>query len=193
MSLTSKAALQRLHEGNRRFTSEVRQYSLAQGESPLAGLVAGQAPFAAVLACSDSRVPVETVFSQGPGDLFVIRVAGNIVAPTQLASVEFAIQKLGTRLVVVLGHTHCGAIQATLDAMATGEGLDGPLVSRIRPALEDLPELRAGRGDERLVQNAVRANVAASVAELKEGLAKTDGLQVLGAEYDLESGIVTFL
>jgi carbonic anhydrase len=193
LSLTAKAALRRLRDGNRHYKAEIRQYIAEHDQTFSARMAAGQAPFAVVLACSDSRVPVEAIFGQGAGDLFVIRVAGNIVAPTQLASVEFAVQKLGSQLIVVMGHTHCGAVQATLEAMAAGEGLDGPLVSRIRPALEGLPGYRPGRGDERQMKQAVRANVATSVAALKDGLGKTDGLQVIGAEYDLETGAVVFL
>jgi carbonic anhydrase len=197
--ISARSGLEKLKKGNRRFKAEIRQFSEGMQPSPLARLAEGQAPFAAVLACSDSRVPVETIFGQGPGDLFVVRVAGNVVASTQLASIEFAVEKLGTRLVIVLGHTHCGAVQATLEAMASGAGLEGPLVSRIRPALEGLPGLREGRGADRLVKKAVRANVASSVSALKErsvllqGAMKSDGLQVVGAEYDLETGAVVFL
>jgi carbonic anhydrase len=197
--ISARSGLEKLKKGNRRFKAEIRQFSEGMQPSPLARLAEGQAPFAAVLACSDSRVPVETIFGQGPGDLFVVRVAGNLVASTQLASIEFAVEKLGTRLVIVLGHTHCGAVQATLEAMASGAGLEGPLVSRIRPALEGLPGLREGRGGDRLLMRAVRANVASSVSALKErsallqGAMKSDGLQVVGAEYDLETGAVVFL
>jgi len=119
-------ALARLIEGNRRFVAGDRSPTAHLGPSRRDEVLAGQAPFAVILGCSDSRVPVEHVFQQGLGDLFVIRVAGNIVAPSQIGSVEFAAEQFGTRLVVVLGHTRCGAIQATLDQLEQGlpEGMN---------------------------------------------------------------------
>jgi carbonic anhydrase len=108
-------ALERLREGNRRFASEGRSGDASTGQSRRREVAAAQEPFAIILGCSDSRVPAEIVFDQGLGDLFVIRVAGNIVAPSQIGSVEFAAERFGTRLVVVLGHSNCGAIQATLE------------------------------------------------------------------------------
>jgi carbonic anhydrase len=164
-----------------------------------AELVSGQAPFAVILGCSDSRVPVEMIFDQGLGDLFVIRVAGNIVAPSQIGSVEFAAQRFGTRLVVVLGHTRCGAVQATLEALQDTAGRPsrnlGSIVDRIRPSIEGL--LEAGiKDDETLAQQAVRANVRVAASALRHGsevlerLIERDGLLVVGAEYSLESGVV---
>ena len=162
----------------------------------------GQEPFAIVLGCSDSRVPAEIVFDQGLGDLFVIRVAGNIVAPSLIGSVEFAAERFGTRLVVVLGHTNCGAIAATLEELEQPSERRSPnlraIVDRVRPAVEGL--LEAGLGDDRasLTHHAVRANIRASVDHLRHGseilerLIHDDGLLVVGAEYSLETGLVDF-
>src|SRR5260221_3196407 len=138
MTTAARAALDRLREGNRRFASDMRSAESLSSLTRRAELVSGQQPFAIVLGCSDSRVPAEIVFDQGLGDLFVIRVAGNIVAPSQIGSVEFAADRFGTRLVVVLGHSMCGAIQATLDELGRPSTDQSPnlraIVDRIRPA-----------------------------------------------------------
>jgi carbonic anhydrase len=194
-------ALARLREGNRRFVAHRSTASATLDADRRAALVERQEPFAIVLGCSDSRVPAELVFDQGFGDLFVIRVAGNIVAPSQVGSVEFAAARFGTRLVVVLGHSQCGAVQATLEVL---QGRARPesrnlrsIVERVRPSLETLlsgPSVE----DETLMRNAVRANVRASADHLRHGsalledLIRNDGLLVVGAEYSLESGVVTF-
>jgi len=165
-------------------------------------LVGGQEPFAVVLGCSDSRVPVELVFDRGPGDLFVIRVAGNIVAPSLVGSVEFAAEVFGTRLVIVLGHSDCGAVGATVDELGQGGGIGSPnlqsIVDRIRPAVEELVAAHPGGDPETLLSRAVRANVRASADRLRNGseilehLIASDGLRVVGAEYSLDSGLVDF-
>ncbi len=165
-------------------------------------MTAGQEPFAVILGCSDSRVPVEIIFDQGLGDLFVIRVAGNIVAPSLIGSVEFAAAKFGTRLVEVLGHTNCGAINATIDELlAPSEGQSRNLrsiVDRIRPIVHGLLAGQKQLARDELVHQAVRANIAASVQALSDGsemieaMIRSDGLQVVGAEYSLASGEVTF-
>ena len=162
----------------------------------------GQEPFAIVLGCSDSRVPAELVFDQGLGDLFVIRVAGNIVAPSQVGSVEFAAERFHTRLVVVLGHTQCGAVTATLEQLrrpASGQSKNlNSIVDLIRPAVKDLISRDGAPEDEALVSRAVRANVRASAHHLRHGspvleqLIQTSGLLVVGAEYSLETGVVDF-
>ena len=196
-------ALERLREGNRRFVSG------SLGEGPLSHalrrseLTDGQEPFAIVLGCSDSRVPAEIVFDQGLGDLFVIRVAGNIVAPSQVGSVEFAADRFGTRLVVVLGHTRCGAILATLEDLARPEPSPSrnltSIVGRIRPSVAPLLEGRLRDDPAALVREAVRANIRASVDQLRHGseileqLIESRGLAVVGAEYCLETGVVEFL
>ena len=199
--ISANDALDRLREGNRRFVSEQHR-TRRPGKSRRNELVDGQAPFAIILGCSDSRVPAEIVFDQGLGDLFVIRVAGNVVAPSQIGSVEFAAERFGTRLVVVLGHSMCGAVVATLEELERPTEMRSPnlrsIVDRIRPSIEGLLEVGLTRGGEALVHHAVRANIRASVDHLRHGsailerLIESDGLLVVGAEYSLESGIVDF-
>ena len=193
--ISSAEALRRLRDGNRRFVAGASSINDALSAARRAELVDGQNPFAVILACSDSRVPVELVFDQGLGDLFVIRVAGNIVAPSQVGSVEFATANLGAKLVVVLGHSNCGAVDATLKELAQEEATRSPnlrsIVDRIRPALEAL--------DNPSLQDAVVANVHRSVDRLRHGstileeLVGSGELTIVGAEYTLESGVVTFL
>jgi len=194
--------LQQLREGNRRFLSAEGSVCMATTPEQRRHLVDGQSPFAVVLGCSDSRVPIELIFDQGPGCLFVIRVAGNIVAPSLVGSVEFAAARFGTRLVVVLGHSGCGAVSATLSALQDQEPSDSPhlhsIVERISPAIT--PLLRAGTSAPRevLMRDAVRANIRASAAQLPakstilQQLIANEGLLVVGAEYDLGSGRVDF-
>ncbi len=200
--LTAVEALARLQEGNRRFVAnQTNPDSLDHARRR--ALAAGPEPFAIILGCSDSRVPAELVFDQGFGDLFVIRVAGNIVAPSQVGSVEFAASRFGTRLVVVLGHSGCGAITATLEEItgrATSQSRNlRSIVNRVRPSVETLLTARYHEDEDALIRDAVRANVRASVnhlshgSELLECLRLEDGLLVVGAEYSLETGIVTFL
>jgi carbonic anhydrase len=195
-------ALARLRDGNRRFVSVRSATSPLASEKRRTELVAGQEPFAIILGCSDSRVPAELVFDQGFGDLFVIRVAGNIVAPSQIGSVEFAAARFGTRLVVVLGHSQCGAVIATLEELlgrATTESKNlRSIVDRVRPAVEPLLEGARRDDEEALVREAVIANVRASVDQLRHGsellerLIATDGLLIVGAKYSLASGVVDF-
>jgi carbonic anhydrase len=198
--LSAREALARLREGNRRFVANLSAAPTDQARRN--ELVSGQEPFAIILGCSDSRVPAELVFDQGFGDLFVIRVAGNIVAPSQIGSVEFAAARFHTRLVVVLGHSQCGAITATLEELlgkATTESKNlRSIVDRVRPAVEDLLAGPHGEEPEALLREAVLANVRASVqllrhgSELLERLIETDGLLVVGAKYSLATGVVDF-
>jgi len=200
--INAQEALERLREGNLRFSSNVRSLDALMSHTRRADLVAGQEPFAIVLGCSDSRVPAELVFDQGLGDLFVIRVAGNIVAPSQIGSVEFAATRYDTRLVVVLGHSQCGAILATLDELRRPAGNQSPslrsIVDRVRPSVETLFATELRHDTDALVRQAVRANVRASVNQLRhgseilEGLVHHGGMLVVGAEYSLETGIVDF-
>lgn len=200
--ISAQQALDRLSEGNRRFVENNSESVDATPETRREKLVAGQEPFAIILGCSDSRVPAEIVFAQGLGDLFVIRVAGNIVAPSQVGSVEFAVEQFGTRLVVVMGHSLCGAIKATLDELERPEKNRSPnlraIVDRIRPAVETLLETEGAGDPEELFKLAVRANIRASVDHLRHGseiierLIQKDGLLVVGAEYSLETGVVDF-
>ncbi len=200
--VTALDALERLREGNRRFVSGVRSLNTLMSQTRRNEFVEGQQPFAVILGCSDSRVPVEMVFDQGLGDLFVIRVAGNIVAPSQIGSVEFAAEQYGTRLVVVLGHTRCGAVQATLEELQRPTENQSrnlrSIVDRIRPAVEGLLTTDLRRDREALERHAVRANVRVSASYLRHGsavleqLIQNDGLMVVGAEYSLETGAVEF-
>jgi len=200
--LTALRALERLREGNRRFVSGVRSLDTLINQTRRSEFVAGQTPFAVILGCSDSRVPVELVFDQGLGDLFVIRVAGNIVAPSQVGSVEFAVAQFGTPLVVVLGHTLCSAVQTTLDELQRPSENQSrnlrSIVDRIRPAVEGLLATELGSNPEALARQAVRANVRVSANFLRHGspileqLIESDQLLIVGAEYALETGQVEF-
>jgi len=191
-----------LRDGNRRFVSGTYDIAGALDQTRRNALAQRQQPFAVVLGCSDSRVPAELVFGQGFGDLFVIRVAGNIVAPSQIGSVEFAAARFGTRLVVVLGHSQCGAVVATLEELlgkATTESKNlRSIVDRVRPSVEDLLAGPHADDAEALIREAVLANVRASVRQLRNGsellerLIETDGLLVVGAKYSLASGVVSF-
>jgi carbonic anhydrase len=195
-------ALDRLREGNRRFVSGERSVETPMSQTQRDALVAGQEPFAVILGCSDSRVPVEIVFDEGLGSLFVIRVAGNIVAPSQIASVEFAAAAFETRLVVVLGHTQCGAVLATIDELqqpAENQSRNlRSIVDRIRPAVAPLVKTDLRHDPAALMHEAVRANVNVSVDHLRTGsdileqMIHDNGLRIVGAEYSLETGVVEF-
>jgi carbonic anhydrase len=200
--IPAREALERLRAGNRRFVADARTAESIASPARRNELAAGQEPFAIILGCSDSRVPAEIVFDQGLGDLFVIRVAGNIVASSQVGSVEFAAARYATRLVVVLGHSQCGAILATLEELQ--QSIDHQsrnlrsIVDRIRPSVETLLATDLRRDPAELVRQSVRANIRASAnhlrhgSELLEQLVREAGLMVVGAEYSLESGVVEF-
>ncbi|MFO0873558.1 MAG: carbonic anhydrase [Phycisphaerales bacterium] len=200
--IPSSEALTRLREGNLRFAANVGGAGVFLGHGRRAELTKGQEPFAIILGCSDSRVPAEIVFDQGLGDLFVIRVAGNIVAPSQVGSVEFAAARFGTRLVVVLGHSECGAILATIEELRRPTHDQSrnlrAIVDRVRPSVEGLLETDLRHDRDALVRHAVRANIRASTSHLRHGselleqLIRDDGLRVVGAEYSLETGLVDF-
>ncbi len=193
-------AFNRLKEGNQRFAAHVAGDNIPLHQTKPTELTKIQKPMAIILGCSDARVPAEMVFDQGLGDLFVIRVAGNIVAPSQVGSVEFAASRFGTRLVVVLGHSECGAILATLEALqdpgANQSRNLASIVDRVRPSVESLMD--TGVAGDQLVRKAVRANIRASTDHLRHGsqileqLIQDEGLLVVGAEYSLETGVVEF-
>jgi carbonic anhydrase len=201
--ISAREALVRLRDGNGRFVTNERRSDAYANPDRRSELAKRQEPFAIILGCADSRVPAELVFDQGLGDLFVIRVAGNIVAPSQVGSVEFAAARFGTRLVVVLGHSQCGAIVATIEELSRPTANQSrnlqAIVDRIRPAVVDLVACNEGGDPDALVERAVRANIRASVNHLRQGsavleqLIRDDGLVVVGAEYSLETGAVTFL
>ena len=200
--ISALEALKRLREGNQRYASDVRGSDAFFTKQRRSELVSTQEPFAIILGCSDSRVPAEIVFDQGLGDLFVIRVAGNIVAPSQVGSVEFAAERFHTRLVVVLGHSQCGAIVATLEELRRptenqSRNLQS-IVDRVRPSVEALLETDLRHDSDALIERAVRLNIRASANHLRHGsrvleqLIRDDGLLVVGAEYSLETGVVEF-
>ncbi|MBT8099901.1 MAG: carbonic anhydrase [Gammaproteobacteria bacterium] len=198
--ITADKALSRLRAGNERFAAGLQSVE-AMSARP-ADTASDQSPFAIILGCSDSRVPAEIVFDQGLGDLFVIRVAGNIVAPSQIGSIEFAASKFGTRLVVVMGHSQCGAVIATVEQLQTPSDSRSrnlrSIVDFVRPSVE--ASLAEGSDDDHdaLVERAVRANIRASVDHLRHGseileeLIADDALTIVGAEYSLTTGLVEF-
>jgi carbonic anhydrase len=200
--IPAKEAIARLREGNRRFTSNADHSNSFVTSARRLTPTQIQKPFAIILGCSDARVPAEIVFDQGLGDLFVIRVAGNIVAPSQVGSVEFAAARFNTRLVVVLGHSQCGAIAATLEELQQPSENQSQnirsIVDRVRPSVEGLlrTELKNDLGS--LAREAVRLNVRASADHLRHGssvleeLIQNEGLVVVGAEYSVETGVVDF-
>jgi carbonic anhydrase len=208
--LDAAQALARLREGNRRFVDHVVSLEALLSHARREDHARAQRPFAVILGCSDSRAPAEFVFDQGLGDLFVIRVAGNIAAPSQIGSVEFAVARFGIRLVVVLGHSNCGAIQATLEAVDHPHEVSPALhaiVDRIMPALGDIAHAHA-HGDRdhhhdddalnRRAHDAMRANVRYTAARLRadstylDRMCDEQGLSIVGADYDLSSGVVDF-
>lgn len=201
--ITASAALQRLKEGNKRFVSGVRSIDTLIRQTQRSEFLDGQEPFAIILGCSDSRVPAEIVFDQGLGDLFVIRVAGNIVAPSQIGSIEFAAERFGTQLVVVLGHSMCGAVIATIDELEQPSNDRSAnvlsIVNRIRPSVAPLYNTSLRNDPDELLNAAIRANILTATNHLRHGsqvleqLILNNKLTVVGAEYSLETGIVEFL
>ena len=201
-TISALEALDRLREGNQRFSQNLTSLDRMMSYQRRAELTAGQKPFAIILGCSDSRAPAEILFDQGLGDLFVIRVAGNVVAPSQIGSVEFAVSRYNTRLVVVLGHSHCGAVSATIETLLEGEDSESrniaSIVDRVKPSVQPLLDTDLRHDRDALRCAAVRANVRASANQLRHGsriiesLTESDGLLVIGAEYSLETGIVDF-
>lgn len=202
---TAEQALEMLKQGNARFVENL--------QNPQSTLLASNAlthvhePFAIILGCSDARVPAEIVFDQGLGDLFVIRVAGNVVAPSQIGSVEFASEKFGTKLVVVLGHSHCGAVTACVETLINPDQQFSPnlrsIVDRIRPSVYNLHEIYTANGQDintqELINRGIKANVRMSVTQLKHGsriledAVNNGSLIIVGAVYDLDTGKVTFI
>lgn len=201
--LSADEALERLRDGNKRFVRGLLNAEDNVNHTRRIQVSDGQTPFAVILGCSDSRVPAEYVFDQGLGDLFVIRVAGNIVAPSQIASVEFATAKFGARLVVVLGHSQCGAILATIEQIQKPEESQSrhlhAIVDRVRPSVEPLLATDLRHNIDELIERAVTENVMRSMQQLLHGSdiiasgVREDGLRIVGAEYSLDTGEVVFL
>jgi len=200
--ISALEALERLQVGNRRFTEGRQSHRDFTLKDQMEASARAQHPFAVIVGCSDSRVPAEIVFDQGIGDLFVIRVAGNIVAPSQIGSVEFAAEQFGTQLVVVLGHSSCGAVIATLDQLHQPSENRSPnlyaIVDRIRPSVEGFLGTNLEDDPDAMLRACVRANVRSSVAQLRHGskiletLIEQEKLVVVGAEYSLSTGLVEF-
>ncbi len=200
--IPAREALERLRKGNRRFVQDHPERSALDDRTRRSEVIAGQEPIAIILGCSDSRVPAEIIFDQGLGDLFVIRVAGNIVAPSQVGSVEFAAERFSTRLVVVVGHSGCGAVLATLEELERPTQARSPnlraIVDQIRPSVETLFETELRADPNALLRHAVRANIRAAASHLRHGspvleeLIRSNGLVIVGAEYSLETGVVDF-
>ena len=205
MNQTALEVLDSLKAGNERYVAKL-QSNREYLQAPLM-LTKEQRPVAIILGCSDARLPVELVFDQGLGDLFVIRVAGNVVAPSQIGSVEFAAEKFGTKLVVVLGHSHCGAVTACVEALINPDQYYSPnlqsIVDRIRPSVYNLHEIATATGQDvdmdELIDRSIRANVRMSVGQLKHGsryledMVNSGQLMIVGAEYNLTTGCVNFL
>lgn len=201
--ISADEAITRLKEGNQRFVAGVRSAEVMVKQMQREQFTEGQEPFAIILGCSDSRVPAEIVFDQGLGDLFVIRVAGNIVAPSQIGSVEFAAELFGSPLVVVLGHSMCGAVKATIDELESPSGEQSKnvlsIVDRIRPSVEPLFMTGLRDDPDQLLDASIRANILAATNHLRHGSQKLEELvqqgklTIVGAEYSLQTGIVTFL
>jgi len=199
---SAEQALEHLREGNRRFVSGPGDGGVHGHRGRRGDQIVDQRPIAVVLGCSDSRVLPELVFDQGIGDLFVVRVAGNVVTPTQIGSIEFAVERFGTRLVVVLGHSRCGAVEATLDYLRSpGHNVSSNLhsiIDHIRPSVEDLLVSPLAQDRESLSRHAIRAHIGCCANRLRresgilENLGAEDGLVVVGAEYAMESGVVEF-
>jgi len=200
--IPAREALERLREGNQRFVANLSSEGVPLPHPKRIELATEHQPFAVVLGCSDARVPAEIVFDQGLGDLFVIRVAGNIVAPSQIGSIEFAVSRYGIRLVVVLGHTRCGAIRATVEELQRPAETQSrnlrSIVDRVRPSVEGLLGTELRDDIDALMRHAVRANISVSVSHLRYGsdvleqLIRNERLLVVGAEYSVETGVVDF-
>ena len=206
MTRSGIEALERLKEGNLRYSNPgTGEESFEDRVGSFSDLSAGQSPFAAVLACSDSRVPVESIFWQGAGSLFVVRVAGNVVGPHQLGSLEFAVDALGVPLILVMGHTGCGAVKAAMAAASAGApaegGQVGSLPALLEPILDGLGRLSGSRLQDGSLEpdEAVRLNVRAACealvgqSDLVGSRVESGGLLVVGAIYDLSTGRVEFL
>jgi len=200
--VNAQQALDKLMAGNHKFVTQANQSGVHSFPILRDEMQLEQNPFAIILGCSDARVPAELVFYQGLGDLFVIRVAGNIVAPSQIGSIEFACQQFGVQLVVVLGHTRCGAIQATVEAL-TGDPDDlspnvAAIVDRVTPAVDPIVRSYQGTDRDQLIQLAMQANIQQSVQMLQmrsrilRSLIRHDELKIVGAEYSIETGKVDF-
>jgi len=202
LTISAREALKNLRDGNRRFVADESDHTKLTHRKSRDKVAAAQSPFAIVLGCSDSRVPTEIIFDQGLGDLFVIRVAGNIVAPSQVGSIEFAAERFGTRLIVVMGHSRCSAVSTTLDELERPAGSRSPnltsIVNFIRPSVQGLLQSEKRYEHDELVSLAIEENIHNSVNHLKlhsdilRRMIQENGLIVVGAKYSLATGVVRF-
>ncbi|MBD2676720.1 MULTISPECIES: carbonic anhydrase [Nostoc] len=189
--ITPDKALQELLDGNDRFSKSKRK-NPHQSYSRLAEVAKGQKPFASILSCADSRVPSEIVFDQGLGDLFVCRVAGNIATPEEIGSLEFGSLVLGTKVIMVVGHERCGAVDATIKG-AQVPGKIGSLIEAIKPAVQ---KSKDQPGDK--LENACKANILLQIEKLKSSsvlseLIDAGKLKIAGGYYDLDTGKVSLV
>ena len=201
--ISAQQALQKLRDGNRRFVADESDHTKLTHRKSRDEVAAAQSPFAIVLGCSDSRVPTEIIFDQGLGDLFVIRVAGNIVAASQVGSIEFAAEHFGARLIVVMGHSRCSAVLTTLEELERPADSRSPnvaaIVNFIRPSVQGLLLPGNTLGHDELVSQAIRENIRNSVDHLKlnsdilRRMIRDNDLMVVGAQYSLATGVVSFL
>jgi carbonic anhydrase len=194
-TLTGEQALQRLKEGNKRWIANRSEHP-DQTPTRLKEVAKGQTPFVAMLSCADSRVPSEIIFDQGLGDIFVTRVAGNFVDDNILGSLEFATSVLGAPLIIVMGHSRCGAVQAAVKTVTENTAFPGHLLDLVDAIAPAVKEAKSQSGD--LIENAIKSNVLRNVEKLKLSrpiiakLVDEDKVKVVGARYDLDTGEVTF-
>ena len=187
-SVTPDTAINLLYQGNKRFSKQ-KLKNPNRSNFRLREIAKGQKPFAAVLGCADSRVPVEILFDQGLGDLFVVRVAGNVATPEEIGSLEYGSLVLGTGIILVLGHERCGAVIATIDDKPV-PGKIGSILEKIKPAVTASVNESGDR-----IKNAIVANIKNQIVELKTSpvltdLIKAGKLKIVGGYYDLDTGVV---
>ena len=199
VGVTADQALKNLMDGNQRYVAGKMTNQKRSDATTRATLTKTQKPYAIILSCSDSRVPPEIIFDEGLGEIFVIRVAGNVADPVVLGSIEYAAEHIGTPLVMVLGHKSCGAVTAAVKATGKPEGNLGQIVTAIQPAVEQAKKETAGKPEAEVIDKAIDDNidlVAASLtkqSEVLKGLVAKGELKIVKAKYDLEDGKVSLL
>nr|WP_281416775.1 carbonic anhydrase [Geoanaerobacter pelophilus] len=197
--MSADEALKSLISGNERYVANQMTGQKLCDLPTRQGLAKGQNPYAIILSCSDSRVPPEIIFDKGLGEIFVVRVAGNIPDPVVLGSIEYAAEHLGSPLVMVLGHERCGAVTAAVDAKGKPEGNIGAIISKITPAVKQAKKEAAGKPKAELVETAIDDNVKlVSAALTKQSkvikhLVDAGKIKIVSAKYDLDDGKVTVL
>jgi carbonic anhydrase len=192
---TGDESLQKLMDGNKRYV-EGAQINKDLGDSKRKEILKGQHPFATIITCSDSRVPPEHIFDQGLGDIFIIRVAGNVVDSIALGSIEYGAEHVGTPLLMLLGHSNCGAVTAALGAKGAPEGNIGAIVKKIQPAVKKAK--KKGGSNEEVLETAIKENVMNVYADVMKSpvikeLVHEGKLKIVAAEYDLATGKVNMI